>query len=157
MASNHTQQPAGIDDVAPPVEAPAKTGPGRPSKGPRDAIITRPDAALGEIIIYFAIRAHLTPGEYMVKLAAEHLGMHQYTPEPMMRTVRVTEPKMRKGLYSLKATPPLEFGAIIKARALEAGLTYGEYLVLLCAEALEMPDSAPRPKDAATKDHLPKE
>ncbi|MCY1718481.1 hypothetical protein OVA26_16215 [Microbacterium sp. SL62] len=126
-----------------PANLPAKPVRGRPGKGARDAIVARPDIDLGDTIIYFAVRAHLTPGEYMVKLAAERLDMPEYIPAPMMRTVRVADHAIRNGHYAFTAKPPVEFGAILKDNATENGLSFGDYMVLLAAEALEMPDSKP--------------
>lgn len=122
----------------------AKSRGGRPDKGKRDAIMARPDEAMGDDIIFFAARAHLTPGEYMVKLAAEELGMPQYVPEPMMRTLSAKKHQLQKdGRYSFLTRPAEEFGRVIKVRAEAMGLTYGDFMVLQASKALQMPQSAP--------------
>lgn len=46
---------------------------------------------------------------------------------------------------AITAKPPLPFGKILKKNATELGLTYGEYLVLLAAERLDMLEYAPTP------------
>lgn len=46
---------------------------------------------------------------------------------------------------AILAKPPLAFGAILKRNAEEQGLAYGEYLVALAAQALDMPQFAPAP------------
>lgn len=47
--------------------------------------------------------------------------------------------------YPILAKPSVEFAEILKANADAEGLFYGEYLVKLAAEALGMPEFAPRP------------
>lgn len=57
---------------------------------------------------------------------------------------------------AIMAKPPLEFGAILKQNADAAGLPYGDYLVMLAAEALNMPQYAPpRPRDRAAELPIP--
>lgn len=57
---------------------------------------------------------------------------------------------------AILAKPPVEFGAILKHNADAAGLSYGEYLVMLAAEALGMPQYAPpRPRDRAAELPIP--
>ncbi|OAZ41444.1 hypothetical protein A9Z40_01845 [Microbacterium arborescens] len=51
---------------------------------------------------------------------------------------------------AILAKPPLEFGAILKSNADAEGLSYGEYLVKLAAERLNMPQYVPaRPRNRA--------
>jgi len=57
---------------------------------------------------------------------------------------------------AILAKPPVEFGAILKQNADAAGLSYGEYLVMLAADALGMPQYAPpRPRDRAAELPIP--
>ncbi|PYC99854.1 hypothetical protein B4U78_013905 [Microbacterium esteraromaticum] len=57
---------------------------------------------------------------------------------------------------AILAKPPVEFGAILKNNADAEGLSYGEYLVLLAADALGMPQYAPpRPRDRAAELPIP--
>lgn len=59
---------------------------------------------------------------------------------------------------AILAKPPLAFGAILKQRADELGLSYGEYLVALAAQALDMPHFAPPlPRDRTSELDLPEE
>lgn len=51
---------------------------------------------------------------------------------------------------AILAKPPVEFGAILKQNADAEGLSYGEYLVALAAEALNMPQYAPPRRARAT-------
>lgn len=44
------------------------------------------------------------------------------------------------------ARPPAEFDAILKQKAREEGLHFGDYLVALAAQALDMPQFSPAPK-----------
>lgn len=123
-------------------------GIGRPSKGARDAILARPHIDLGKIIRERAVEARLSNGEYMVKLAAEQLGMPEYIPEPSVRKIRQVEEVVHKdGRDAILAKPPLEFGKVLKQRAKFADLSYGDYMVLLAARALEMTDRAPQAAD----------
>lgn len=46
---------------------------------------------------------------------------------------------------NITAKPPVDFAKILKENAKKAGLTYGEYLVQLAAERLDMLEFAPRP------------
>lgn len=46
---------------------------------------------------------------------------------------------------AILAKPPIEFGKILKRNAKASNLTYGEYLVLLAAERLDLPQYAPHP------------
>ncbi|WP_311245452.1 MULTISPECIES: hypothetical protein [unclassified Microbacterium] len=142
----HSQNP-GADDSAPHT---TKAGRGRPSKGERTAIVCKVDPEMTSDIVLFARVAHLTPGEYMVKLAAEQLGMIWYTPEPTMRLdgdkpFEFTSPKIwDDGFCRIKALPLSEFGDVIKGRARQEGLGFGEYMVYLAARALEMPANGPQ-------------
>ena len=59
---------------------------------------------------------------------------------------------------AILAKPPVAFGAILKQNADEMGLAYGEYLVALAAEALNMPQFAPAlPRDRASELDIPEE
>lgn len=46
---------------------------------------------------------------------------------------------------AILAKPAVPFAAILKENAMKQGLTYGDYLVALAAEALGMPQFAPTP------------
>ena len=121
---------------------------GRPSKGERDAILARPHIDLGRTIRARAMEARLSNGEYMVKLAAEQLGHPEFIPEPSVRTVRPVEEVAGKGgRDTILAKPPLEFGNVLKQRARDADLSYGDFMVLLAARALEMTEHAPQAAD----------
>lgn len=121
-----------------------KGSPGRPGKGVRDAILARPHVSLGDVIRERALEERLTNGEYMVKLAAIELGMPEFIPVPMMRTVRPIEPLVKDDHYAFTARPPLAFGRVLKQLAREANLSYGDQLVMLAARALEMTKHAPQ-------------
>ena len=59
---------------------------------------------------------------------------------------------------AILAKPPVAFGAILKKNAEELGMPYGEYLVALAAEALNMPQFAPAPpRDRASELDIPEE
>ncbi|GGI42872.1 hypothetical protein GCM10010988_41210 [Cnuibacter physcomitrellae] len=59
---------------------------------------------------------------------------------------------------AILARPPVPFGAILKENADREGLSYGEYLVALAAQALGMPEYAPsQPRDRANELPLPQE
>lgn len=123
-------------------------GIGRPSKGVRDAILARPHLDIGKVIRQRAVEERLSNGEFMVKLAAEQLGMLEFVPEPSMRKVRPVEDVTSKdGRDSILAKPPLEFGQVLKQRAKVADLSYGDYMVMLAARALEMTEHAPQAAD----------
>lgn len=47
---------------------------------------------------------------------------------------------------AILAKPAVPFAAILKENADKQGLTYGDYLVALAAEALDMPQFAPKPR-----------
>ncbi len=53
---------------------------GRPSKGDRDSIITRPMRPLGDVVRAKADEAGMTISEYVAKILAEVHGMPQYAP-----------------------------------------------------------------------------
>lgn len=48
---------------------------------------------------------------------------------------------------AILAKPPVEFGAILKRNAKRLGMSYGDYLVYLAAERLEMPEYVPITRD----------
>jgi len=129
--------------------APRKAPLGRPSKGPRDVILARPHASLGLKIRQLAANARLTNGEYMVKLAAEQLGLPEFLPCPSVRNVRALEAEqvLKDGRDAIKCKPPVEFGRLLKRHAKEADLTYGDYMVMLAAQALGMTEHAPQASD----------
>ena len=59
---------------------------------------------------------------------------------------------------AILAKPPLAFGEILKERAEQHGMSYGDYLVALAAEALQMPQFAPRPpRDRTSELNFPQE
>lgn len=123
-------------------------GIGRPSKGERDAILARPHIDLGKTIREKAVEARLSNGEFMVKLAAEQLGMLEFVPAASVRKIRRVEEVVSKdGRDSILAKPPLEFGKILKQRAKDADLSYGDYMVMLAARALKMIEHAPQPPE----------
>lgn len=129
--------------------APRKAQVGRPSKGPRDAILARPHASLGMQIRQLAATARLTNGEYMVKLAAEELDVPEFLPCPSVRNVNAleAEPVLKHGRDAIMCKPPVAFGRIIKRQAKAANLTYGDYMVMLAAQALGMTEHAPQASD----------
>ena len=56
------------------------------------------------------------------------------------------------------AKPALPLAEVIKANADAIGLSYGEYVTALAAEALGMPEYAPRPsRDRANELPIPQE
>lgn len=57
---------------------------------------------------------------------------------------------------AILAKPPIAFGRILKQKATEEGLPYGEYLVALAARALDMPQYAPS-NDHANQLDIPEE
>lgn len=122
---------------------------GRPSKGPRDAILARPQVSLGQQIRQLAATARLTNGEYMVKLAAEQLDLPEFLPCPSVRNVHALEaaPVLKDGRDAIMCKPPVAFGRILKRHAKAADLTYGEYMVMLAAQALGMTEHAPQASD----------
>lgn len=46
---------------------------------------------------------------------------------------------------AILAKPPIPFAAILKENAEKSGYSYGDYLLALAAQALEMPQFAPEP------------
>ena len=59
---------------------------------------------------------------------------------------------------AILAKPVLPFGAILKENADKEGLSYGDYLILLAAERLDLPQYAPRPpRDRAAELDIPRE
>lgn len=48
---------------------------------------------------------------------------------------------------AILAKPPVEFGAILKENAEREGLSYGDYLVALAAQSLNMPEYIPNLRD----------
>ncbi|HWU33107.1 MAG TPA: hypothetical protein VN108_09540, partial [Marmoricola sp.] len=61
------------------------TPPGRPSKGPRDAILIRPSPELGALLRREGRRHRMTAGEHVVALLAQHFEMPIFIPEPSLR------------------------------------------------------------------------
>lgn len=60
---------------------------------------------------------------------------------------------------AITAKPALAFGKILKSNAMKQGYeSYGDYLVAIAAEALNMPEYAPAPKrNRAEQLHFPQE
>jgi len=59
---------------------------------------------------------------------------------------------------AILARPPVAFGMLLKQNAEQLGYTYGDYLVTLAAEALNMPQYAPAPpRDTTSELDIPKE
>jgi hypothetical protein len=53
---------------------------------------------------------------------------------------------------AIMAKPAVTFGAILKENALKLGYaSYGDYLVALAAQALDMPEYAPEPQRSRTE------
>lgn len=55
---------------------------GRPSKGDRDSIITRPVRPLGNVVRARADEAGMTISEYVAMVLANAHGMPEYSPVP---------------------------------------------------------------------------
>jgi hypothetical protein len=67
-------------------------------------------------------------------------------------------PSKGKRDSGILAKPPVEFGVILRENARRLGMSYGDYLVALAAERLNMPEFAPRPQDHTSElDLFPKE
>ncbi|MFB8191330.1 hypothetical protein ACFC14_18585 [Microbacterium sp. NPDC055988] len=47
---------------------------------------------------------------------------------------------------AILAKPPIPFALILKENAAKEGYTYGDYLLALAAQALEMPQFSPAPQ-----------
>jgi hypothetical protein len=59
---------------------------------------------------------------------------------------------------AILAKPPIPFAAILKENAEKNGYSYGDYLLALAAQALEMPQFAPEPaRNRAEQLHFPQE
>jgi len=59
---------------------------------------------------------------------------------------------------AILAKPAESFGAILKENAEKQGYTYGDYLLVLAAQALDMPQFAPSPsRNRAEQLPFPKE
>lgn len=114
------------------------TPPGRPSKGPRDAIVIRPSPELGALLRREGRRNRMTAGERVVTLLAQHFETPNFIPEPSLRDPDryPTRPHVTRGRDSISVRPPLEFGRLIKERARDSGLYYGTYVVALLEEIL---------------------
>ncbi len=59
-----------------------KPGPGRPSKGPRDAFFTRTAVPLGAQIRRNAADLEMPYGDYIAMLLAQALNMPEHAPKP---------------------------------------------------------------------------
>lgn len=59
---------------------------------------------------------------------------------------------------NILAKPPIALGLVIRQNADASGLSYGEYMVALVADALGMPEYAPKPpRERAAELDIPKE
>lgn len=52
---------------------------------------------------------------------------------------------------AILAKPPVTFGAILKENAEKNGYSYGDYLLALAAQALEMPQFVPQPSHSTAE------
>lgn len=55
---------------------------GRPFKGPRDALMIRPHALVGQEIRRRAVEAGMPYTDYVSQLLAEHVGHPELAPKP---------------------------------------------------------------------------
>lgn len=63
---------------------PHKGGPGRPSKGDRDLLVTRPARAVGDAVRESAEReGYYSISEYVAAVLAAHEGMPELAPHPV--------------------------------------------------------------------------
>lgn len=60
----------------------ARINRGRPSKGDRDAFMTKPARPLGDMIRHNAEELGMTYGDYITSILARELGMPEYAPVP---------------------------------------------------------------------------
>jgi len=63
-----------------------KPGPGRPSKGDRDTMVTRPFRPVGDEIRVRAEALDMTISDYVSMVLAEAHGMPEYAPKPQHGT-----------------------------------------------------------------------
>jgi len=54
---------------------------GRPSKGDRDAFLTKPAIPVGEVVRSNAEALGMSYGDYISAIVANHLGLPQYAPQ----------------------------------------------------------------------------
>ncbi len=57
---------------------------GRPSKGERDAFLTKPALPVGELIRANSENLGMSYGDYISAIVANHLGLPEYAPHPSM-------------------------------------------------------------------------
>ena len=117
----------------------SSTRPGRPSKGPRDAILIRPSRELGALLRREGRRNRMTAGEWVVTLLAEQFELPHFRPEPSLRNPDryCTRPNVTNGRDSILVRLPVEFGHLIKERARNAELNYGAYVLVMLELALD--------------------
>ena len=60
----------------------ARINRGRPSKGDRDAFMTKPARPVGDAIRHNAEELDMTYGDYIAAILARELGMPEYAPLP---------------------------------------------------------------------------
>lgn len=60
----------------------ARVNRGRPSKGDRDAFMTKPARPVGDAIREHAEQLGMTYGDYIASILARELGMPEYAPVP---------------------------------------------------------------------------
>lgn len=70
---------------------------GRPSKGDRDQIITRPARPVGDAVRAAADAQGMTISDYIARVLAELHGLPQYAPEPHPVTDQGELPILRGG------------------------------------------------------------
>lgn len=117
---------------------------GRPSKGDRDTIVSRPPLPLGELVRARAEAAGLTINDYVMAVLAQPGELPEQAPTTRPNTGR----SGKDGRDMIMMRPPRQFGELVRARAEQAGMTLSDYVTSELARVHGLPRYAP----AATAD-----
>jgi len=138
-----------------------KPGPGRKSKGERDAFYTSPAEPVRARVVTESRRlGFMEFSDYISAVLAEAVGLPQYAPQPkhaaQEHLALADLPAAGEIPNGFLTRPMKPVGLEIRANADQLGLTFGNYISSALAIAAGLPEHAPQPrKEAAEQEALP--
>lgn len=138
-----------------------KPGPGRKTKGERDAFYAYPDASVRARVVTESRRLGFTEfSDFISAVLANAVGLPQYAPQPKFAAQELLTTAEASAAASdipdgFFTRPMRPVGLQVRANADQLGLTFGRYISSALAVAVGLPEHAHKPKVPYDQEELP--